>query len=241
MSCIRLPSLRQTVDMKEVRNNMFSEKLNNGMRVVGETMPGYRSVSMGVWINAGSVYEQGDEIGAAHFIEHMLFKGEQINGTLEYFSQKLERTGFSFLIPEPSGATFYGKFAGYQDCYVLVETNNNIVYRVSVAFPRRHVWDDVSADFEYLKEMLIKKYGTPADSLIDFRTHEPRDNYSKLMKVKNNLCDYYIKFEMPRGTITLSIGSMEPSPVRRYNPCVVLAYEDKLNAQKEVTKAYDDL
>lgn len=173
--------------------------------------------------------------------EHMLFKGEQINGTLEYFSQKLERKGFSFLIPEPSGATFYGKFAGYQDCYVLVETNNNIVYRVSVAFPRRHVWDDVSADFEYLKEMLIKKYGTPVDSLIDFRTHEPRDNYSKLMKVKNNLCDYYIKFEMPRGTITLSIGSMEPSPVRRYNPCVVLAYEDKLNAQKEVTKAYDDL
>ncbi len=75
MSCIRLPSLRQTVDMKEVRNNMFSEKLNNGMRVVGEIMPGYRSVSMGVWINAGSVYEQGDEIGAAHFIEHMLFKG----------------------------------------------------------------------------------------------------------------------------------------------------------------------
>lgn len=173
--------------------------------------------------------------------EHMLFRGEQINGSLEFFTQKMERKGFKYLIPEPSGATFYGKFAGYQDCYVLVETNNNIVYRVSVAFPRRHVWDDLSSDFEYLKEMLVKKYGTPADSLIDFKTHEPRDNYSKLMKVKNNLCDYYIKFEMPRGTITLSIGSMEPSPVRRYNPCVVLAYEDKINARKEVTKAYDDL
>lgn len=54
---------------------MFSAKLKNGVRVVGENMPGYRSVSMGVWINAGSVYEQGDESGAAHFIEHMLFKG----------------------------------------------------------------------------------------------------------------------------------------------------------------------
>ena len=54
---------------------MFSERLKNGIRVVGENMPGYRSVSMGVWINAGSVYERGDESGAAHFIEHMLFKG----------------------------------------------------------------------------------------------------------------------------------------------------------------------
>lgn len=54
---------------------MFTEKLGNGIRVVGECMPGYRSVSMGVWINAGSVYERGGECGAAHFIEHMLFKG----------------------------------------------------------------------------------------------------------------------------------------------------------------------
>ena len=54
---------------------MFSEKLRNGMRVVGERMPGYRSVAMGVWINAGSVYERAGESGAAHFIEHMLFKG----------------------------------------------------------------------------------------------------------------------------------------------------------------------
>ncbi len=56
---------------------MFSEKLRNGMRVVGERMPGYRSVSMGVWINAGSVYEHEGEQGAAHFIEHMLFKGTE--------------------------------------------------------------------------------------------------------------------------------------------------------------------
>ena len=61
--------------MKEVVNNMFSAKLPNGLTVVGERMPGYRSVSMGVWINAGSVYERGGELGAAHFIEHMLFKG----------------------------------------------------------------------------------------------------------------------------------------------------------------------
>lgn len=75
MPCIGCFPNGQTSRMEEVSAIMFSEKLKNGLRVVGERMPGYRSVSMGVWIKAGSVYEQGGESGAAHFIEHMLFKG----------------------------------------------------------------------------------------------------------------------------------------------------------------------
>ena len=54
---------------------MVEHRLKNGLRVVGEYMPGFSSVSMGVWIGAGSVYEQGAGSGSAHFIEHMLFKG----------------------------------------------------------------------------------------------------------------------------------------------------------------------
>lgn len=54
---------------------IFKDKLNNGMRVVGETMENYRSVSVSVWIRAGSVYENENERGVSHFIEHMLFKG----------------------------------------------------------------------------------------------------------------------------------------------------------------------
>ncbi len=49
--------------------------LPNGLRVVSERMEHYRSVSMGVWVDAGSVCETAAESGASHFIEHMLFKG----------------------------------------------------------------------------------------------------------------------------------------------------------------------
>lgn len=56
---------------------IFRDKLTNGIRVVGETMEGYRSVSIGVWIGAGSVCEREGEHGASHFIEHMLFKGTE--------------------------------------------------------------------------------------------------------------------------------------------------------------------
>ena len=51
--------------------------LSNGVRVVTERMENVRSVALGVWVNAGSVFETGSELGVSHFIEHMLFKGTQ--------------------------------------------------------------------------------------------------------------------------------------------------------------------
>ncbi len=55
---------------------MILEKtMDSGVRVVMERMEGVRSVSIGVWVDTGSVRERGDEAGASHFIEHMLFKG----------------------------------------------------------------------------------------------------------------------------------------------------------------------
>ena len=49
--------------------------LPNGARVVFEWMEGVRSVSLGIWVGAGSRFERAEEGGSAHFIEHMLFKG----------------------------------------------------------------------------------------------------------------------------------------------------------------------
>ena len=50
-------------------------RLNNGIRIVMEEMPTYRSVSIGVWVRVGSMYENRANNGMAHVIEHMLFKG----------------------------------------------------------------------------------------------------------------------------------------------------------------------
>lgn len=49
--------------------------LSNGIQVAMEYMPQYRSVSLGVWVKAGSVNENDQNNGMAHVIEHMMFKG----------------------------------------------------------------------------------------------------------------------------------------------------------------------
>lgn len=49
--------------------------LANGLRVITETLPAVRSVSLGVWIDVGSRNESDIENGVSHLIEHMVFKG----------------------------------------------------------------------------------------------------------------------------------------------------------------------
>ena len=75
--------------------------LANGIRVVTESMPYVRSVSLGVWIGSGSRVERGAENGISHFIEHMVFKGtkhrsaediarsiDSVGGGLDAFTSK---------------------------------------------------------------------------------------------------------------------------------------------------------
>ena len=47
----------------------------SGLRVASESMPGSNTATVGVWIDAGSRYETSRNNGAAHFLEHMAFKG----------------------------------------------------------------------------------------------------------------------------------------------------------------------
>lgn len=48
--------------------------LSNGLRVATERMEGCETATVGMWIDAGSRYEDGRTNGVAHFLEHMIFK-----------------------------------------------------------------------------------------------------------------------------------------------------------------------
>ncbi|KAK6463180.1 mitochondrial processing protease [Scheffersomyces coipomensis] len=49
--------------------------LRNGLTVASEVMPGTRTATVGVWINAGSRADNPKNSGTAHFLEHLAFKG----------------------------------------------------------------------------------------------------------------------------------------------------------------------
>jgi predicted Zn-dependent peptidase len=53
------------------------DTLSNGIRVVSETLPKSRSISIGVWVKVGSRHEAQEIGGISHFIEHLFFKGTE--------------------------------------------------------------------------------------------------------------------------------------------------------------------
>ncbi len=67
-------------------------ELENGIRIVAEKMPYYRSVSVGLWFQVGSVFEKCEDNGMSHFIEHMLFKGTKTR-TAKQIAQEMDAVG----------------------------------------------------------------------------------------------------------------------------------------------------
>lgn len=55
-------------------------RLSNGLRVASEDVPFAETATVGVYIDAGSRFETDRTNGAAHFLEHMAFKGTDSRG-----------------------------------------------------------------------------------------------------------------------------------------------------------------
>lgn len=68
------------------------EVLATGLRLITESMPHVRSVSIGVWLTRGSRHESGELGGIAHFVEHMLFKGTATRSA-EDIAQEIDSIG----------------------------------------------------------------------------------------------------------------------------------------------------
>ena len=66
--------------------------LKNGLTIIGEEIPYLKSISLGVWINAGSRIENEKISGVSHFVEHMLFKGTK-NRTSKMIASEIDNLG----------------------------------------------------------------------------------------------------------------------------------------------------
>lgn len=67
--------------------------MDNGLRILTEHMPHTRSVSVAIFLGAGSRYESDREAGASHFIEHLLFKGTRRRPSAQYICEAIEGVG----------------------------------------------------------------------------------------------------------------------------------------------------
>jgi predicted Zn-dependent peptidase len=66
----------------------------NGLTVLSEVLPGIRSAAVGIWVRSASVHEAPGQMGVAHLLEHLVFKGTE-RRTARELAQELEVRGGS--------------------------------------------------------------------------------------------------------------------------------------------------
>jgi len=66
----------------------------NGLTVLSERLPGVRSAAVGIWVRSASAHEPRELMGAAHLLEHLVFKGTE-RRTSKQLAEELEVRGGS--------------------------------------------------------------------------------------------------------------------------------------------------
>ena len=67
---------------------------SNGLTVLSERLPGVRSAAVGIWVRSASAHESRERMGAAHLLEHLVFKGTE-RRTAKQLAEELELRGGS--------------------------------------------------------------------------------------------------------------------------------------------------
>jgi predicted Zn-dependent peptidase len=78
-----------------------------GPRVISARLPGSRSVSIAAYVLAGSRLETAGQVGVAHFMEHLTFKGTKAYPSTRAISEAIEGVGGSFNAATDRESTVY--------------------------------------------------------------------------------------------------------------------------------------
>jgi zinc protease len=80
------------IHAQEASPYLHKRTLANGITMVVKETPGTKVATVQLWVKAGSVYEEPEEAGITHLIEHMIFKGTPTRGPGDV-AEEIERVG----------------------------------------------------------------------------------------------------------------------------------------------------
>jgi predicted Zn-dependent peptidase len=134
--------------------------LPGGLRVVTEYLPAVRSASVGVWVGVGSRDEGSTVAGAAHFLEHLLFKSTPTRTAVE-IAQAMDAVG-----GELNAFT-----AKEHTCYYAHVLDNDLALAVDlvadVVLNGRCAAGDVELERDVVLEEIAMRDDDPEDALAD--------------------------------------------------------------------------
>ncbi len=134
--------------------------LPGGLRVVTEYVPSVRSASVGVWVGVGSRDEGPTVAGAAHFLEHLLFKSTPSRTAVE-IAQAVDAVGGELNAFTAKEHTCYYAHVLDTDLELAVDLVSDVVLRGRCAA------EDVEVERDVVLEEIAMRDDDPEDVLGD--------------------------------------------------------------------------
>lgn len=192
--------------------------LSNGIRVVTEKIPHVKSVSIGIWIETGSRYENEVNNGTSHFIEHMLFKGTE-KRTAKGIAESIDNIGGQLNAFTSKECTcFYAKVLDNHlpiaiDVLSDMLLNSkfdeeDIVKEKSVVIEEINMYDDSPEDVAHdlLSKTIFDGNSLALPILGDLNTVK---NLSR-----SNIIDFFKKHYVPKKTVISIAGNFEANETK---------------------------
>ncbi len=191
--------------------------LPGGLRVVTERIPSVRSASVGVWVNVGSRDEGPTVAGAAHFLEHLLFKSTPTRSAVD-IAQAVDAVGGELNAFTAREHTCYYAHVLDTDLELAVDLVADVVLR------GRCATDDVEIERDVVLEEIAMRDDDPEDTLGDiflsamFGSHPVgRPVIGSVESIeamtRNQLHSFHVRRYVPERMVLAVAGNVEHDDV----------------------------
>jgi predicted Zn-dependent peptidase len=134
--------------------------LPNGLRIVTDRLDTVDTVSLGIWVDVGTRHEAAEINGAAHFLEHMAFKGTE-RRSARAIAEEIEAVGGHLNAYTSRESTAYYAKVLKEDVALALDILADIL--------RNSTFDP--AEFERERQVILQELGqandTPDDIIFD--------------------------------------------------------------------------
>ena len=186
--------------------------LDNGLEVV-TIKKDTKITSINVGIKVGSLYENIDEKGISHFIEHMLFKGTK-DRTYEELNDELEFLGGEYNAYTDYTSTVYTISCLEEELINAIEIIGDMIINPDfnseeLEKERGVILTEMKASKDDIEDLSFKRTNEVA-----FKNNPLRFDVAGLEKnvkayKKNDLLDFYNKYYLPNNSLVTIVSSLE--------------------------------
>ncbi len=186
--------------------------LSSGLRIISESIPTVRSAAVGYWVSTGSRDEEILEAGAAHFLEHLLFKGTPNRSALE-ISSSIEAIGGDMNAFTTQEYTCFHAKVLDRDVDLVIETLSDMltssnVTQEDVDQERKVVLEEISMHEDEPNELAYDNWSQNllGDQPIGRPIIGTRKSITDM--TRSQVFDFYKKYYAPERTVISVAGNI---------------------------------